>query len=175
MWLSRNHECRFYEVHSPNTKEQSRGGEEPHHIHGYRLWECTVHSLSSTLITVKLLGCNAPASSPPALPSKPLPALLLHSVSPLIHLFLSHPSSFLAGGIWCFSVPLTPMLDLRRAASPLCLEASGCSPVTTPQTLSPAPLPPSPLALLRFLFAPSSLLCGNPLPFCRLISNRWKR
>lgn len=160
MWLSRNDECRFYEVHSPNTKERGRGGEEPRHIRGYRLQECTVHSLSSTLITVKLLGRSAPASSPPALPSKPLPALPLNSNSPLAHLLLSHPSSFLAGGIQCFSVPLTPSLDLGRTTSPLCLEASGCSPATTPQTHSPAPLPPSPRALLHFLFAPSSrLLC----------------
>lgn len=113
---------------------QRNRGKKPHHIHGYRLREHTVHSLSSTLITVKLLGCNAPASSPP-LPEQQAftcSPTSIHSISPLTHLLLSHPSSFLAGGIQHSSVPLIPSLNLERIKSPLCLEASGYSPVNTP-------------------------------------------
>lgn len=165
MWLSRNDECRFYEVHSPNTKEREK--KKTHHTHGYRLQEYTVHSLSSTLITVKLLGRNAPASSPPLPEQQALTCTptSTRSISPITRLLLAHPSSFLAGGIRCFSVPLIPTLDLGRTKSPLRLEARGYSPVNThpPPLVSSqpyCPLPPSPWVLLHFLFAPGShLLC----------------
>lgn len=64
--------------------QRNKGGKKNHHrhhIHGYRLQQYTVHSLSSTLITVKLLGCNTPVISPPAHTA----SLYLHScISPLL-------------------------------------------------------------------------------------------
>lgn len=112
--------------------QRKRGKKKPHHIHGYRLQEYTVHSRSSALITVKLLACRAPASSPP------LPEQQAFTCTPTcIRSFPLLPISFfltpfLARGIPVFNVPLIHKLGLGKTKSPLCLEVRGYSPVNIP-------------------------------------------
>lgn len=59
----------------PQIQRNMGGKKKSHRIHGYRLQQYTVHSLSSALITVKLLGCNTPVISPPSQAA----SLYLHS------------------------------------------------------------------------------------------------
>lgn len=85
MWLSRNDECRFYEVHSPNTKEQGWKKKSPPPPHSW-LQAATVYSSQPELYIdhCQAAGLQYTCDLSPSTHSKPLPALLHLSPATLL-------------------------------------------------------------------------------------------